>query len=184
MLETAFEILPIEKISTNPARPRQTISQQTLSQLADSIRKYGVLSPLLINQRAGSYHIICGERRLRAAKIAGLTEVPCMIVSIDPEELALFSLAENLQRESLNLIDQGVLISKLHHNLDFSLIEIGESTGLTLDEIEERLMILELPDKIRRSYLEHKITDEEIIRLVSVKDPIHQESLYKRLMLK
>ncbi|MCA9397739.1 ParB/RepB/Spo0J family partition protein [candidate division WWE3 bacterium] len=184
MLETAFDTLPIDKISTNPARPRQTISQQALSQLADSIRQFGILNPLLVNQRGGVYHVICGERRLRAAKVAGLTDVPCMIVSVDPEELSLFNLAENLQRESLNLIDQGVLISKLHKNLNYTLIEIGQNTGLTVDEIESRLAILDLPDKIRRSYLEKKISNSEMIRLVDVSDPIQQEAIYKRLISK
>ncbi len=182
MLQSALEFLSTDTIATNPARPRQTIPHTTLVQLADSIRKYGIVSPLLVNKRGNSYHIICGERRLRAAKIAGIEEVPCLVVSVEPKELALLSLAENLQREPLNLVDQAFLISKLHTNLGFSLVEIGEGTGLQIEEIERLLSILELPERIRRGYLERKITDADLKNLVAVEDPVEQEAIFKEIL--
>lgn len=182
MKESALQFLPIQQITTNPVRPRQTISQHSLSQLADSIRKFGVLSPLLVNKKGNTYHVICGERRLRAAKVAGLEEVPCLIISADAKELALFSLAENLQRDELNLIDQAFLVSKLHNTLGFTLIEIGESTGMSVKEIENRLLILDLPEKIRRSYLSGDLTPDQVFSLISFDDPIQMEATYKNML--
>jgi ParB family chromosome partitioning protein len=182
MLKTALEFLPIDSITTNPARPRQSISQQSLLQLADSIRKYGIIAPLLVNKRGTTYHIICGERRYRAAKIAGLEDIPCVIVTVDPKELALLSLAENLQRENLNLVDQAFLVSKLHGDLGFTLIEIGESTGLPLKDLENLLLVLELPERIRRGYLEKKISEKDLLELITIEEPIEQETRFKELM--
>lgn len=181
MNNPALKFLPLEKLSTNPARPRQTISQKSLTQLADSIREFGVLSPVLVNQAGGSYQIICGERRYRAAKIAGLEELPCLIINADANRLALYSLAENLQREPLNLVDQAFLVSKLHHNLGFTLIEIGESIGLTQEEIEKLMLIIDVPEKFRRAYLEGKLADKELHQLVKLDDPVQQEALFKEL---
>lgn len=182
-MRSALEFLPINQISTNPARPRQTISQESLSQLSDSIRKYGILSPLLVNKKGNTYHIICGERRWRAAKVAGLDEVPCLIVTVEAHELSLLSLAENLQREALNLVDQAFLITKLHEKLGFSLIEIGESTGMKLADIEKRLLVLLLPERIRRSYLSSELSAAELMKLVDIEDPIQQEATYKKFLV-
>lgn len=182
MEKTALKFLSVGQIRTNPIRPRQTISQQSLLELADSIRKYGVVSPLLVNEQAGVFQLVCGERRLRAAKLAGLDEVPCLVISINPKEAGLLSLAENLQRESLNFVDQAHLIHRLHKDLGFTLIEIGESTGLPIEKVEQLLSIIQLPDKIRRSYLQKDITERELLRLAAITDPVTQDTKYKELL--
>lgn len=163
-------------------RPRQTISQRSLMQLADSIRKYGVLSPLLVNEQAGVFQLICGERRYRAAKLAGVDEVPCLVISIDPQEAGLLTLAENTQREPLNLIDQAHLVQKLHEQNKCTMIEIGESTGLPINEIELLLDIINLPEKIRRSYLNGDIDDQQLMHLAEVKDPIALDARFKTMI--
>lgn len=182
MEKTALKFLSVGQIRTNPIRPRQTISQQLLLELADSIRKYGIISPLLVNEQSGAFQLLCGERRLRAAKLAGLEEVPCLIVTINPKEAGLLSLAENLQREPLNLVDQAHLIQKLHKDHDFTLIEIGESTGLPIEQVEQLLSVIQLPDKIRRSYLQKDITEKQLLRLAEITDPVTQDTKYKELL--
>ena len=179
---TALKYLSLAQIRSNSMRPRQTISQKSLTELADSIRKYGVLSPLLVNKQGNVYQLICGERRYRAAKIAGLEEVPCLIVSIDPRETSMLSLAENLQRENLNLIDQSILFKKLHEQLNYSLVDIGHSTGMSQEYVKKLIQVLGVPEKMRRKYLEGTISAEDLLLLADIHDPIIQESTYSKLI--
>jgi len=167
-----FQLLPIDSLSPNPLRPRGTIPRKSLLELADSIRKYGILVPLLVGKTPVGRQIIAGERRWRAAKIAGLREVPTIIIEVDQKEMALLALTENMQREPLNLLEQAATIKRLREEFNLDLQEIGERMGLPVEELKMRLRLLEVPDKVKKVYTDGKLSDKELFELCKIKDPM------------
>ena len=105
--------LPLSSIRPNPAQPRTVFDAQGLQELAASIRQYGVLQPLTVRKKAGFFELVAGERRLRAAGLAGLCEVPCLLVSVDDQDAGLLALVENLQRRDLDYLEQAEGLQRL-----------------------------------------------------------------------
>ena len=105
--------IPIDRISPNPAQPRRHFEPESLRELADSIRIHGILQPLTVQKGQFSYVLVAGERRLRAAGIAGLTSVPCVIINVSEEDSALLALIENLQRSDLHYLEEAEAMAKL-----------------------------------------------------------------------
>ena len=105
--------LPLGSIRPNPAQPRRVFDPAGLQELADSIREYGILQPLTVRRRENGYELIAGERRLRAAGLAGLREVPCLLVTADDQDAGLLALVENLQRRDLDYIEQAQGLARL-----------------------------------------------------------------------
>jgi ParB family chromosome partitioning protein len=145
--EGAFQKIPIAKIGANPFQPRRYFDQEGLLELAQSIKDKGVLQPVIVRRRQdGSVHLVAGERRLRAAKIAGLEEIPCVLTRGNPDEIALI---ENLQRENLKPIEEAEALAQMmdqHHYTQETLAEIiGKSKSL----VSETLSLNQLPGKIK-----------------------------------
>lgn len=167
--------LPIDTLSPNPFSCRQTIDRNGLLDLSTSIRKYGVLVPLLVAQTPAGWQIIAGERRWRAAKMAGLNTVPGIILKdLMPVDLAILSLTENLQSQPLNLLDQAGVFQKLKEEYQLSNFEIGEKLGLEEREITEILEVLSLPDQIKIAFLKKEIGEQKFRKLSTIKDPVEQ----------
>lgn len=180
-----FKNRPIESLIPNPHRPRQTFRKETLLSLAASIRKYGLLSPILIAQTPAGNQVIAGERRLRAAKMAGLTEIPCLILKDLPaSDLAFLSLTENLQQEELNLLDQAGVLGNLLNNYQYSLFDIADRLGMEEDEVERIIKLLNLPDKIKTAYLRGDLSNINLLELVGISDPIERLEEFNRLSAK
>ncbi|MBU1110549.1 ParB/RepB/Spo0J family partition protein [Patescibacteria group bacterium] len=158
--------LNINELAPNPMRVRASFPHDTLVKLSDSIREKGVLTPLLVASTPAGYQIICGERRWRAAKLAGLTEIPAIIKNIQPEEILTLSLIENIQQENLTVFEQGAAVERLYSQFGLSLQKIGEQLGLSLDDIKKRLSLLQLSDKTKNEILSRKISDREALALV------------------
>ncbi len=172
-----FQILPIGSLSPNPLRPRCTIPRKSLLELADSIRKYGILVPILVGKTPVGMQIIAGERRWRAAKIAGLREIPVIVLEVGQKEMALLALTENMQREPLNLLDQAATIKRLQQEFSLDLQEIGKRMGLPVAELKMRLKLLGIPDKVKKAYIDGEISDKELLELVEIEDPM--EMMFK-----
>ena len=105
--------LPARSIRPNPAQPRRVFREEALAELADSIRRHGILQPLSVRRVGNSYELIAGERRLRAGVLAGLSEIPCIVMSMDEEESGAAALVENLQRQNLDFIEEARAIARL-----------------------------------------------------------------------
>ena len=105
--------LPARSIRPNPAQPRRVFREESLQELADSIRQHGILQPLAVRRVGTAYELIAGERRLRAGQLAGLTEIPCIIMSMDEKESGMAALVENLQRQDLDFIEEAMGIARL-----------------------------------------------------------------------
>ncbi len=150
-------LLPAEDIAPNPYQPRQVFDPESLGSLADSIRRYGVLSPLSVRRRQGSYELVAGERRLRAARMAGLEEVPCVVLDIDAAESGAIALVENLQRKDLDFVEQAQGLRRLISLFGLSQEECARRVGLSPSAVANKLRLLKLSpqllDELRRAGL-------------------------------
>ena len=134
--------LPPKSIRANPAQPRQVFQEEGIAELADSIRQHGILQPLSVRRVGTGYELVAGERRLRAAKLAGLTEVPCIVMQMDDRESGFAALVENLQRQDLDFIEEAVGISRLMELGGMSQEQTARLLGKSQSAIANKLRLL------------------------------------------
>ena len=134
--------LPARSIRPNPAQPRRTFDEKALTELTDSIRCHGVIQPLSVRRTAAGYELIAGERRLRAAQAAGLSEIPCIVMSMDDAESGLVALVENLQRQDLDFIEEAMGISRLIRTQSLSQEQAARMLGKSQSAVANKLRLL------------------------------------------
>ncbi len=184
-----------QKISANPFQPRREFSEDSLNDLADSIRQYGVLQPLVVTRKEEEtesggysvyYELIAGERRLRASRIAGLQQVPVIIRKQTDNKVRLeLAIIENLQREDLNPIDRALAFEQLHKEFNLTHAEIGKRMGKSRVYVSNSLRLLSLPEDIREGLISGKITEGHTRPLLMLSDkPEEQTTLFKEIILK
>ncbi len=140
--------IAVEDIRPNPVQPRRVFDPEGLRELARSIAESGVLQPLIVRRRQGHYELIAGERRLRAAKLAGLAEVPCILSSANMEEASVLALIENLQRRDLNFLEEAEGISRLVKMFGMSQEEAARRLGKSQSAVANKLRLLRLPSDV------------------------------------
>jgi len=140
--------LPVKNIRPNPAQPRKVFSPEALDELADSIRRHGILQPLSVRRVGTGYELIAGERRLRAAQIAGITDVPCILMSMDDRESGMVAMVENLQRQDLDFIEEAMGIRRLLTDFGMSQEQAARLLGKSQSAIANKLRILRHSDTI------------------------------------
>lgn len=141
-------MISVEEIDPNPFQPRQSFDRRALEELADSIGRYGVLSPLSVRRRCGRYELVAGERRLRAARLAGLEQVPCILLDVDGAESRAIALVENLQRQDLDFVEQAQGIARLIELFGLSQEECARRLGKSQPAIANKLRLLKLPEDV------------------------------------
>jgi ParB family transcriptional regulator, chromosome partitioning protein len=149
--EAVFK-LPVATLAANPYQPRQKFNDEALQALATSIKRDGVLQPLAVRLQPGSedrYELIAGERRLRAAKLAGLTEVPCVVIEADEEAMGILSLVENLLREDLNVLDEAEAFQQIADEFGLTQEQIAGRVGRSRPYVANLMRLLSLPDIVR-----------------------------------
>ncbi len=151
--------LPIDKIIPNPRQPRRHFDEQALRELAASIRQHGVLQPLSVQRTAGGYVLVAGERRLRAAGMAGLTHVPCILVRVTDEGSAVLALIENLQRCDLHYLEEAQAIAKLIAQYGLSQEEAARRLGRSQSAVANKLRLLRLSDKCAAALRQYNLTE-------------------------
>ena len=134
--------IPLRSIRPNPAQPRKIFRQEALEELADSIRLHGILQPLSVRRVGGSYELIAGERRLRAAAMAGLTEIPCIVMTMDEKESGMAAMIENLQRQDLDFIEEARGISNLMEKWLMSQEQVAKILGKSQSAVANKLRLL------------------------------------------
>ena len=137
--------LPVDAISPNPDQPRRVFSQHELEELAASIRALGLLQPLTVRRGEQGWELVAGERRLRAAKLAGLTEVPCLSLQIDSQRSSLLALVENLQRKDLDFWEEALALDRLISTYHLSQEEAARRIGKSQSAVANKLRLLKLP---------------------------------------
>lgn len=140
--------LPTGSILPNPYQPRRSFSPESLRELAESIAMYGVLNPLTVRRRMGSYELVAGERRLRASKQAGLALVPCIVLDVNMEHSLLLAMAENLQRSDLDFVEEAQGIARLINMFGLSQEECAKKLGRSQSAVANKLRLLRLPEDV------------------------------------
>ncbi|MBR6425624.1 MAG: ParB/RepB/Spo0J family partition protein [Oscillospiraceae bacterium] len=151
--------LPVHLIRPNPGQPRKVFEQQALQELSESIVQFGVLQPLTVRRRDRDYELVAGERRLRAARLAGLREVPCIVVSCDELESGMLALVENLQRRDLDYIEQAQGLERLMRLYGLSQEQAALRVGLSQSAIANKLRLLRHSEPVLAALREHHLTE-------------------------
>ena len=142
--------ISLNQIRPNPQQPRRSFDEDSLSELAESIRSYGILQPLTVRRQGTGYELVAGERRLRAAAMAGLREVPCLVAQVGEEDSALLALMENLQRRDLDCWEEAEALSRLIARYGLSQEEAARRLGRSQPAVANKLRLLRLPDSVRQ----------------------------------
>ena len=165
-----IHMLPIERISPNPRQPRRHFPEQPLRELADSIRQHGVLQPLTVQKTPGGYVLVAGERRLRAAGLAGLTHVPCLLVRATPQDSALLALVENLQRCDLHYLEEAAALSTLITTSGMSEGEAARRLGRSQPAVANKLRLLRLSPACGELLRKYELTERHARALLRLED--------------
>ena len=174
-------VLRITEIEPNKGQPRKNFNEDALEELADSIKQFGLIQPLVVQKRDGYYEIIAGERRWRAAKKAGLKEVPVIIRDYTDEEMMEIALNENLQREDLNPIEEAQAYKKLINDYKLKQDEIAEKVSKSRVAITNSMRLLKLSEKVQDMIVDEMISSGHGRALLALNDKKMQEELANRI---
>lgn len=140
--------ISLNQIRPNPQQPRRSFDEAALRELADSIRAYGILQPLTVRRTPGGYQLVAGERRMRAARMAGLREVPCLVAQVDEQDAGMLALIENLQRRDLDCFEEAAAIARLISRYGLSQEQAAEKLGKSQSAVANKLRLLRLPQDV------------------------------------
>ena len=162
--------LPARAIRPNPAQPRSVFKDDALRELSDSIRQHGILQPLSVRRVGTSYELIAGERRLRAAQQAGLTEIPCIIMSMDDRESAMTAIVENLQRQDLDFLEEATGIARLMEDWSMSQEQAARLLGKSQSAVANKLRILRHSPPVLEALRAGNLTERHARALLKLTD--------------
>lgn len=174
----------IEKIKPRDDQPRKEFDDKSLVGLSDSIKKYGVVQPIILKEEDGIYHIVAGERRYRASLIAGLDKIPALIKDIDDKSLDILSLIENLQREDLSAIEEANAYQKLSEDYNMTQENIAESVGKSRSYIANIMRLLKLDEESKKDLEKGAITSSQARSLLSIKDEKERKNMRDKIKKK
>ncbi|WP_319541433.1 ParB/RepB/Spo0J family partition protein [uncultured Pseudodesulfovibrio sp.] len=176
-------MISLEAITPNPHQPRREFSEDGLNDLAASIGTRGVLQPVLVRSLGGGkYELVAGERRLRASKRAGLTEIPTLIREMSDQESLAIALIENLQREDLNAVEEALGYQRLQQEFGLSQEELARQVGKSRSSVANSLRLLNLPDSVQRDIQQGALSAGHGRAVMSVSDAEAQEALHHRIV--
>ncbi len=178
------KILQLEtgKIEVNPMQPRKRFADFQIEELVNSIKEYGIIQPLIVSFSNGRYELIAGERRLRAAKAAGLAKVPVIVRDADKLAKLEVALVENIQRENLNPIDLANAYKKLMAEFNFSQEDVSKKVGKSRSGVANNLRLLTLPEEIKVALIDGKINEGHAKYIVGLDTEAKQMSLYRKIL--
>ncbi len=172
----------IENIRPNPYQPRRQFNKASLEELCESIKQYGVIQPINVRRiSANTYELVAGERRLRAATMAGLKEIPAITVSIDDNESAVIALIENLQREDLNYMEEAEGYNNLIGGHGFTQEELAQKIGKSQSTIANKIRLLKLPPIVKKILSDNSLTERHARALLKLHDEQLQLKVLKRV---
>lgn len=175
------QMMKLSKIEPNREQPRKNFEEDALLELADSIKKFGVVQPLVVQKRDDYYEIIAGERRWRAAKLAGLKEVPVIVKEYTKQEAVEISLIENIQRENLNPIEEAMAYKRLLTEFSLKQDEIAERVSKSRVAVTNSMRLLKLSEKVQQMVVDEKISTGHARALLAIEDPDEQLALATKI---
>ena len=174
-------IVKISSVEPNVNQPRKQFDEDALLELSESIKQYGVLQPLLVSDKKDYYEIIAGERRWRAAKLAGLKEIPVIVKEFSEQELVEISLIENIQREDLNPVEEARAYKRLIDEFHLKQDEIAERVGKSRTAVTNAMRLLKLSEKVQQMLIDEMITAGHARAILSIADKEKQESIAMKI---
>lgn len=166
--------LPVDAIYPNPNQPRKQFPQSDLEELANSIRTLGLLQPLTVRRWDGAWELVAGERRLRAAKLAGLDEVPCLSIQTDSQSSSLLALVENLQRRDLDFWEEAMALRRLIDTYHLAQEDVARRLGKSQSAVANKLRLLRLPPEVLSTLRDAQCTERHARALLRLEDPDQQ----------
>lgn len=180
--KTGEKILKINEVEPNKKQPRKFFNEEALQELSDSIKQHGIVQPLVVAKQKDYYEIIAGERRWRAAKMAGLKEVPVVIKDYSPQEVMEVALIENIQREDLNPVEEARAYQNLIKEYDLKQEEVADRVSKSRSAITNSLRLLKLDDQVLNMLVEETISSGHARTLLALDDPKMQLSVAERIV--
>ena len=165
------QTLNINRIEPNKNQPRKEFNEDALQELADSIKQFGVIEPLVVVKRKGYYELIAGERRWRAARLAGLKEVPVVIKDYDDQQIVEIALIENIQREDLNPIEEAHAYERLIQEFNLTQDEVAERVSKSRTTVTNALRLLKLAEKVQQMLIDDMLSTGHVRALITIADP-------------
>jgi ParB family chromosome partitioning protein len=179
---TSIRQVPVGRIEANPDQPRLTFDEATLAELSSSVKEHGVLQPILVRPLpGGQYQLIAGERRWRAAKLAGLETIPAMIEEIDDDTALEIAIIENLQREDLSPLDEAIMYDRMTSEHGYSVRKLAQKLGKDKGYIENRLRLADAPPEIKQLVYLRKDTLSHAYELLKVENPRRRQRLAQQV---
>ena len=178
--KTGAMIVKISSVEPNMDQPRKQFDEDALMELSESIKQYGVLHPLLVSDKKDYYEIIAGERRWRAAKLAGLTEIPVIVKEFSEQELVEISLIENIQREDLNVIEEAKAYEKLIQRLGYTQEQLAHRVGKSREHITNLLRLLKLPEDVQEYVVSKQLSMGHVRALLGLKTEASMRKVAKQ----
>jgi len=174
--------VPVDSIVPNPKQPRQKLDQYALEELATSIREQGVVQPLVVTRVEGGYQLLVGERRWRAAKLAGLEVVPVVVREVSPQQMLELALVENLQREDLNPLEAASAYNNLLEEFGLTQQQVADKVGKNRVTVTNTLRLLKLPEEAKEALLQGKISEGHARALLSLRSEKAQLEVLKAVL--
>jgi ParB family chromosome partitioning protein len=178
----ASRLIPVNQIKPGSTQPRLSFREEPLAELAASIKEKGVLQPLILRKKEKGFEIVAGERRFRAALIAGLVEVPAFVKDVDDREALEIGLIENLQREDLNSVEVAMVYEKFIEEFEYTHEELAKRIGVDRSSVSNHLRLLKLPEWIKEMIMEGKLTEGHARVLISLPGEREQKRFVDRVL--
>lgn len=180
-IENKETLVKITKVEPNRDQPRKNFNEDALEELAESIKQFGLLQPILVQDKKDHYEIIAGERRWRAAKIAGLKEVPVIIKNLSEQEIVELSIIENIQREDLNPIEEALAYKRLLTEFSLTQDQVAERVSKSRTAVTNAMRLLKLCDEVQQMVIDDMISTGHARAILSIEDPEEQYALAQRI---
>lgn len=179
--KSGVQVMKINEVEPNRDQPRKNFDEDALLELSDSIKQFGVLQPLLVRKRKDYYEIIAGERRWRAAKLAGVKEVPVIEKEYTDQEILEIGLIENIQRENLNPIEEAIAYKRLLEEFNLKQDEVAERVSKSRTAVTNSIRLLKLSDKVQQMIIDDMISTGHARALLAIDDPELQYTLANKI---
>lgn len=178
----SVEKIKLNEISPNPYQPRQHFDKEKLEELAESIRQFGVVQPVVLRKTKKGYELVSGERRCRASKLAGEKTVPAVVREYDDQEMSEIALVENLQRDDLNPIEEAGAYRKLLEDFNYTQEKLAERLGKSRPAVANTMRLLQLPSSVQRFLADRRLTPGQVRPLLAIQDEKAQTALAVRIV--